>query len=260
MSRARAVRTGRRRPARSPRGGASTSTASSRSSSGSAGATAGPGSPAPRSRPGRAPGRRPASPRRQTAMVRSVSSASVSSLTPPTSSRIVRRNAPTAPGMVGMQCPRSKTRRSTLNPMTYSMCCQRAEQTAPVGDLRVAGHRTDRRVRERLDEAGMVSGAKIVSPSIITTSSWRACAMPLLSAEALPPLVWRSTRTPGSPSASTMSAVPSVEPSSTTITSTGWSRPRAIAPSTRCSRSRCRRARSPTTGSATGGPHGRPRR
>jgi len=47
--------------------------------------------------------------------------------------------------------------------------------------------------------------------------------MPALSAPAFPVLAWWITRTPGSPIASTMSGVPSVEPSSTTITSSGWS-------------------------------------
>ena len=68
-----------------------------------------------------------------------------------------------------------------------------------------------------------MTGSKTVSPSIMTTISWRAAAIPVFNADGLPPLGLRMTRTSGSPSASTMSAVPSVEPSSTTITSTGWS-------------------------------------
>ena len=36
-----------------------------------------------------------------------------------------RRNAPTAPGTVGMHWRTSNSRRSRLKPITYSMCCQR---------------------------------------------------------------------------------------------------------------------------------------
>ena len=36
-----------------------------------------------------------------------------------------RRNAPIAPGTVGVHCSTSYMRRSRLKPMTYSMCCQR---------------------------------------------------------------------------------------------------------------------------------------
>ena len=47
--------------------------------------------------------------------------------------------------------------------------------------------------------------------------------MPALSAAGFPPLACRMTRTFGRRSASTISAVPSVLPSSTTSTSTGCS-------------------------------------
>src|SRR3954453_11228601 len=57
-------------------------------------------------------------------MVTSVSSARVSSLIPPTSASACRRNAPIAPGTVGMQRIASYRRRSRLKPITYSMCCQ----------------------------------------------------------------------------------------------------------------------------------------
>jgi hypothetical protein len=43
-----------------------------------------------------------------------------------------------------------------------------------------------------------------------------------LSAAGLPAFGCRTTVTSGSPRPSTMSAVPSVDPSSTTTTSTGW--------------------------------------
>lgn len=66
-------------------------------------------------------------------------------------------------------------------------------------------------------------GSKIVSPSIITITSWLAAAMPVLSAAGLPALTWRITRTQARRSLATVSAVPSLDPSSTTITSTGWS-------------------------------------
>ena len=45
--------------------------------------------------------------------------------------------------------------------------------------------------------------------------------MPVFSAVGFPPFGWRMTRTEGRPSASTMFAVLSVEPSSTTMISTG---------------------------------------
>lgn len=67
-----------------------------------------------------------------------------------------------------------------------------------------------------------MSRVNTVSPSIITTRSQRAAAIPALRAEGLPPFGFRITRTPGRASDSATSAVPSVEPSSTTITSTGW--------------------------------------
>ncbi len=67
------------------------------------------------------------------------------------------------------------------------------------------------------------SGSKTVSPSTITSSSQEAAAIPVLSAAGLPAFRWRITRTPGRYSDSTRSAVPSVEPSSTTMISTGWS-------------------------------------
>src|SRR5205807_576589 len=50
---------------------------------------------------------------------------SVSLETPPTSIKTLRRNAPIAPGTVGVHCRTSYIRRSRLNPITYSMCCQR---------------------------------------------------------------------------------------------------------------------------------------
>ncbi len=66
-----------------------------------------------------------------------------------------------------------------------------------------------------------VDGSKTVSPSIITTMSYEAAATPALRALGLPPLTLRISRTNGRFISSTMSAVPSVEPSSITITSIG---------------------------------------
>ena len=51
-----------------------------------------------------------------------------------------------------MQRSMSYIRRSRLKPITYSMCCQRADQRVPVADLGVAGDRADARVGERLDQ------------------------------------------------------------------------------------------------------------
>ena len=103
--------------------------------------------------------------------------------------------------------------------MTYSRCCQRPSRpvrlttlvlplTAPTSGRRRAG-----------PGGGRVSGSNTVSPSTMTMRSWAAAAMPVLSAAGLPLLAWRITRTLGRPSASTTAAVPSVDPSSTTITS-----------------------------------------
>jgi hypothetical protein len=162
-------------------------------------------------------------PARHSAIVRSVSSASVSWLTPPTASSALRRNAPTAPGTVVMQRQRSCTRRSRLNPMTYSMCCQRATRPVRFATFALPATAPTSGCANGWTSTRTVSGSNTVSPSIITTRSWLAARMPVLSAAALPPLICRITRTPGSARPSTIAAVPSVEPSSTTMISTGWS-------------------------------------
>jgi hypothetical protein len=96
------------------------------------------------------------------------------------------------------------------------------DQAAPVGDPGVPGDRTDLRIRERRDQPA--HGGRLEDRvAVITTTSPRAAAIPAFSAAGLPPLGWRITRTPGNRSAATASAVPSVDPSSTTITSTGRS-------------------------------------
>src|SRR5829696_9180601 len=100
------------------------------------------------------------------AMVKSVSSASVAALTPPTASRASRLKAPIAPGTVGMHCKTSYMRRSRLNPITYSMCCQRPSkprrlptfvlpETAPIMDLLA--------VAKRATSARTAPGSKTVS-------------------------------------------------------------------------------------------------
>lgn len=84
--------------------------------------------------------------------------------------------------------------------------------------------------------------------------------MPLLSAAGFPLLTCRTTWTPGSHIASTMSAVPSVEPSSMTMTSMGWSL--SISERTVLAmHSRSLYAGTSTvTGSVTGSPQPKPRR
>lgn len=66
-----------------------------------------------------------------------------------------------------------------------------------------------------------VSGSKIVSPSTMTTSSVRVSCRPVFRAAGLPALRCVISRTPGRSRPCTTDAVSSVEPSSTTITSTG---------------------------------------
>ena len=86
------------------------------------------------------------------AMVMSVSSASVSSLMPPTRSRAERRKAPTAPGMVGMQ------REHVVHPAVEVEAhhvldvLPGADQRVPVADLRVARDGADARVAEGLHQ------------------------------------------------------------------------------------------------------------
>jgi hypothetical protein len=58
-----------------------------------------------------------------------------------------------------------------------------------------------------------------VSPSTITTTGADDAAMPASRAEALPPFGLRTSRTRSSPSRSTIPAVSSLEPSSTTMIS-----------------------------------------
>ena len=153
-------------------------------------------------------------------MVRSVSSARVSSLTPPTSSSASRRNAPIAPGTVGMHAQHVVHAPVEVEAHRRTRCAASAP-IRPRRGCRPWRCRPPRRPRgsaKGCTSWRTVSGSKTVSPSIITTMSWRAAAMPVLRAAGLP-----AFGLPDDPyvravaSASTRSAVPSVEPSSTTI-------------------------------------------
>ncbi len=105
------------------------------------------------------------------AMVMSVSSARVSSLMPPTASTASRRNAPIAPGMVGMQRSRSYMRRSRLKPITYSMCCQAPMIVLRLPTLALPATAPTSGSAKGCTNCRTVSGSKTVSPSIITTMS-----------------------------------------------------------------------------------------
>ena len=148
-----------------------------------------------------------------------MSSASVSSLIPPTSARAARRNAPIAPGTVGMQRIASYSRRSRLKPITYSMCCQVATSVRRLPTLTLPATAPTDGSPNGCTNFRIESRSKIVSPSTVTIRSCLASAIPVLRALDLPPLGTRITRTFGSRRLSTSTAVPSVEPSSTTTTS-----------------------------------------
>ena len=146
----------------------------------------------------------------------------------------------------------SYMRRSRLKPMTYSMCCQRPSRPRAVADLRVARDRADRRVGEGLDEPAdrvrfedgvAVDHDQDVVPGVRDAGVERG---------RLAGVGLRGSPSPArAPSASTMSAVPSVEPSSTTMISSSGSRWRpASARRARCRPPRCRPGRSTETGGA----------
>ena len=162
-------------------------------------------------------------PARPSAIVRSVSSANVSVDRPPTCSSALRRNEPLAPGTVMIEPVTSCTRRSMLNPTTYSMCCIRPMSSSRFAILTLPATAPIVGSANGWASRPTVSGSNTVSPSIMMMISWWAALMPALSALGLPEFFCRSTRTFGSRSDSTRSAVPSEEPSSTTSTSSGWS-------------------------------------
>ncbi len=162
-------------------------------------------------------------PARPSAIVRSVSSASVSVDMPPTCSSALRRNAPPAPGTVMIEPVTSCTRRSMLKPTTYSMCCIRPMSSSRLAILTLPATAPTVGSAKGWASRRTVSGSNTVSPSIMMMISCLAARMPAFSALGLPEFFCRSTRTFGMPSDSTFSGVPSVEPSSTTSTSKGWS-------------------------------------
>ena len=92
----------------------------------------------------------------------------MSSLTPPTWVSAERRNAPTAPGMVVMQRSRSVTRRSMLNPITYSMCCQRPISLPRLATLALPDTAPTSGRAKGCTRWRTVAGSKTVSPSIMT--------------------------------------------------------------------------------------------
>ena len=133
--------------------------------------------------------------------------------------------------------------------MTYSMCCQRPTMPRRLPTLTLPATAPTAGSANGCTSRRIESGSKTVSPSTITIRSWRASATPVLSAFGLPPSGTRTTRTlPQAERARPCRPVPSVEPSSTTITSTPrWSptaSDRTAAPMPLAAR--CTRARSPT--------------
>ena len=146
----------------------------------------------------------------------SVSSARVSVLIPPASSMAWRRKAPTAPGTQVMQRSTSSSRRSRLNPTTYSRCCHRPSSPLRFPTLTLPETAPTRGWRSGWTSRRIVWGSKTVSPSSMTRTSYADSSVPVRRAAAFPALGWLITRTRVRPSPRTMSAVPSVEPSSMT--------------------------------------------
>ena len=116
-----------------------------------------------------------------------------------------------------MHWPRSNSRRSRLKPTTYSMCCQRPSSpprlttlalpdTAPTRGIREGLHQPPDRVR--LEDRVTVDHHQQVERGGRDAGVERG---------RLARVGCRMTRTPGRRRDSTRSAVPSVEPSSTTI-------------------------------------------
>ncbi len=110
-------------------------------------------------------------PARPTAIVRSVSSASVCALRPPTAVSASRRNAPPAPGIVGIDRVTSWTRRSTLNPTTYSMCWSRASSVSRLAILTLPETAPMVGSANGCTSSCTVSASNTVSPSTITIRS-----------------------------------------------------------------------------------------
>ena len=101
------------------------------------------------------------------------------------------------------------------------MCCQRAISRAGWPPWRCRRRRRPSGRRTAATSRRTVSGSKTVSPSIITMSSWRACGDAGVERGRLAAVGLADHADVGRPRRLAMSAVPSVEPSSTTITSIG---------------------------------------
>ena len=102
-----------------------------------------------------------------------------------------------------------------LNPTTYSMCCIRPMSSSRFAILTLPATAPIVGSANGWASSRTVSGSNTVSPSIMMMMSVLAARMPAFFC--------RSTRTLGIPRDSTFSGVPSLEPSSTTSTSSGWS-------------------------------------
>ena len=169
-----------------------------------------------------------ACPRRRSASVRSWSSASVSSLKPPTSRTSTVRQAPTAPGTTVMQSRSEKARRSMFWLVTYSSACHRVTRLIRFPTLALPATAPTVARASGATRWVTASDSKTVSASMQTMTSPVAIASPALRALAFPPfgLRRRCTRGCWPKAAVATSKVPSREPSSITITSR--------APSYRC--------------------------
>ncbi len=133
----------------------------------------------------------------------------------------VRRQAPTAPGTTVMTPSADKARRSRFWAVTYSSACQRVIKLTRLPTRALPATAPTSGSSNQRARRPMVSAGNWVSASSATTISPVASCRPRFSARALPPLGKRSSCTRGSRpnAASTAAAVPSVEPSSSTSTS-----------------------------------------
>ena len=130
-------------------------------------------------------------------MVRSVSSARVSALTPPTSARVSRRNAPMAPGTVGMHSSDVEHPAVEVEADDVLEVLPAAEQAAAVADLGVAGDRADGRVGEGLRPAPHGPARTPCRRRRARAGRAAAAAMPVFRAAGLPALACRITRDVG---------------------------------------------------------------
>ena len=139
--------------------------------------------------------------------------------------------------------------------MTYSMCCQRATMVVRLPTLTLPATAPTVGSANGWTRRWIASGSTTVSPSTMITIGWVDRAIPALRAAAFPPHGTRTTRTPGRFNAATTAAVPSVDASSTTTTSTSWQLvTRDVTVPAMPSRS-FQAGTITETGSVTGGPH-----